>query len=715
MSNVDRVEDLRQAIQFVLQNLQYWRLEEPVQDFYSGWLRRLDAMPEPSDDLPLPQAGETAQSPRQQWRFRSFLDKQLTQHVEAGRFMEDDIAALREENRKIGRELKEEFEDDSLPVDDAEVVKDKASRQISIGRLLDAILDPRSLQYLMMMGAGLLIVGLVIWLATQGYFDNPLTIAIAAAIANLGVLGGGAYLLRKTRFEMAGRGLCLLACMAMPLHLWFYDAQGLIVLDEGGHLWIPALVIMLLYGVCAYLIRDRLFAFAVVGGVTLTGLMLLGDQTIGKFWEGAATSTLLLVIGAIAIHIRQAFPDREGPFSRNQFGEAFFHAGHCVLLAGLAVLLTWNVTAWTYGGPLNDLWHNVVGRAVPFEQPSLATSWGLKMLAFGLTLAATYLYAYSYVTDRQRGIWLAGGMVVFLWAEIVFVDLLPISFSQELVILMSGVVGLSVVLVDRLINRQTATDENPSQAVAICGNVYLSVAGIAAVLMSLNRLMQSGFHGNALLVLIVLMGASLLASVVSGNREIRRFYSVLAISQAIAGILLLVVGIDMYNWQKAELLTMAAGAILLAVAHVGWTKEDHEHQDDFVSVGLLFGSLLFAAPVVIGMVGERLGMFEVTTTWRLVHEIGSLAVGLTLLGSGILLRLRATTITGAATMLLYLGTLVVYFRLPEQLQNVAVYMMIGGGAFFLIAMLLSIFRDYLLGIPKRFENRAGLFRVLTWR
>ena len=713
MSNVDRVDDLRQAIQFVQQNLQYWRLEEPIQEFYTGWLRRLDALPEPSEDLPQPTPDEVAQSPRQQWRYRNFLDKQLTAHVDAGRFSEAEVAALREENRKIGRELRDEFEDDSVTV--AEVQQDVPSGGVSIGRLLDAILDPRSLQYLMMMGAGLLMVGLVIWLATQGYFDNPLIIAIVAAIANLGVLGGGAYLLRQTRFEMAGRGLCLLACMAMPLHLWFYDAQGLVVLNEGGHLWIPALVIVLLYGVCAVVIRDRLFAFAVVGGVTLTGLMLLGDQAIGKFWEGAATSTLLLVIGAIAIHIRQAFPEREGPFSRNQFGQAFFHAGHGVLLAGLCVLLTWNVTAWTYVGPLNDVWHQVLGQAIPFEQPSLATSWALQLLAFGLMLGSTYLYTFSYAVDRQRSVWLVGVMLAFLWTEILFVDLLPISFSQELVVLISGIVGLAILLGDRWISRQSSEEAEGPHLMRVCGNVYLSVAGIAAVLMSLNRLMQSGFHGNTLILLVVLMAASLVASVIADNREIRRFLSVLAICQAASAVLLLVVGIDMYNWQKAELLTMAVGAIMLAVGHFGWMKEDQQHQEDWVSASLLIGSLMFAAPVVIGMLGERLGMFEVTTTWRLVHEIGSLAIGLTMLGSGVLLRLRATTITGAATMLLYLGTLVVYVRLPEQLQGVAVYMMIGGGAFFLIAMLLSIFRDYLLGIPKRFQERAGLFRVLTWR
>lgn len=36
--------------------------------------------------------------------------------------------------------------------------------------------------------------------------------------------------------------MTLLACLLMPLNLWFYDAQGLITLREGGHLWIPAVV-----------------------------------------------------------------------------------------------------------------------------------------------------------------------------------------------------------------------------------------------------------------------------------------------------------------------------------------------------------------------------------------------------------------------------------------------------------------------------------------
>jgi hypothetical protein len=41
--------------------------------------------------------------------------------------------------------------------------------------------------------------------------------------------------------------------------------------------------------------------------------------------------------------------------------------------------------------------------------------------------------------------------------------------------------------------------------------------------------------------------------------------------------------------------------------------------------------------------------------------------------------------------------------------------MIGGGLFFGIGLLLSVYRDRLLTLPERFKRREGVFRVLSWR
>jgi len=42
-------------------------------------------------------------------------------------------------------------------------------------------------------------------------------------------------------------------------------------------------------------------------------------------------------------------------------------------------------------------------------------------------------------------------------------------------------------------------------------------------------------------------------------------------------------------------------------------------------------------------------------------------------------------------------------------------MMVGGGLFFSIAVLLSVYRDRLLSIPQRIQEGEGVFRIFKWR
>lgn len=977
MSSYDRRQDLRQAIQFVMQNLRYWKLDEDVQAFYESWLHRLESTDEPCEHLERPEPDESPRGPQQQLRYRIFLERELDKHVQEGRVPEPLVSSLKQENRRIQEELKREVQqrvsdisvdqvgsttatpdEQSSGEDDPAKSTEPSSATSIAGRILEAILDPKSLQYLMMLGSALLVLGLVIWLATQGFFDDPHVMAVCGAVVNLAVLGGGAYLLRYTRFEMAGRGMTLLACLVMPLHLWFYDAQGLIVLNEGGHLWIPALVIAVLYAVCAILIRDPLFAYAMVGGITLTGLMILGDQSIARFWEGAAVSSLLIAIGAVAIHVERAFVPGDGPFNREDFGKAFFRAGHCVLLGGIIVLVSWTISSWAYAGPLTELWSLWRHGPLPFEEPPLATSAKLKMLVLGLSLVATYLYGYSYFVVIRNSAWLCGGIATFLWAEVIFVDMLPVPVTEELVmvvlavtaiffqafswsirsldqstrepeqprllptvmqamaclillaplamgiagylrtsfqfafsyemtpmycaamgtaalacwigfgltrdrqtylslaysissciavlltsfgvfamfnweawdlagpmlmivplgyllasthsegqtrtalqsaavcgtsllslsVLVSaygleirrtepltgqaselmlaafllevclffaiysitckqpagsflallagsaaivqfehywgtsyelglftfGVIGLIVVFVDRLLELGDSRTQDKCGSLGFSGQLLLSLAGMGSVFLGLNRLMMVGFHGGTLALLIGMIATSLVAAAIAVPQVASRWYVSLAVLQGCSALLLIAFGLTLEPWQKLEILLSAMGATMLIVAHIGWAQEG-ERREDWITLALVVGSLFFAIPMMTGLLGQRLEFYSETTPWRLVHEIGAITVGLSLLGTGILFRLRSTTIVGGISMLLYIGTLVVYVRLPEQLQGVAVYMMIGGGIFFVVSMLLSIFRDYLLAMPERFRNRRGLFRVLTWR
>ena len=116
---------------------------------------------------------------------------------------------------------------------------------------LEQVLSPLMLQRMMASGATVLVLGLVGWLWSLGVFDHPIVAATAIGLANLAVIALGIVLVRKTRHQLAGNGVTLLGALALPLNLWLYDAQKLITLSDGGHLWIPAACCCVIYAAIA--------------------------------------------------------------------------------------------------------------------------------------------------------------------------------------------------------------------------------------------------------------------------------------------------------------------------------------------------------------------------------------------------------------------------------------------------------------------------------
>src|SRR5262245_49259687 len=252
---------------------------------------------------------------------------------------------------------------------------------------LEILLDPRSIHWLLGTGGGLLVLGLIIWLAGLGVFDNAWALASALGAANALVLGGGWAVLKLTRHQTTGRALTLLACLVMPLNLWFYHAQGLLTLE--GHLWVAALIMCALYAASAIVLRDPLFVDVLCAGLALTGLLFLAD--LGRFAEIAAPSTLLIVLGLVALHVERVFPEGDGPFSRRRFGMAFFRSSQVLLVAGLGLLMGAQLVGWS------PLW-----RHLPEGRPVVATA-DYFAWTFLLTLASAYGFLYANLMVRRVG------------------------------------------------------------------------------------------------------------------------------------------------------------------------------------------------------------------------------------------------------------------------------------------------------------------------
>jgi len=131
-----------------------------------------------------------------------------------------------------------------------------------------------------------------------------------------------------------------------------------------------------------------------------------------------------------------------------------------------------------------------------------------------------------------------------------------------------------------------------------------------------------------------------------------------------------------------------------------------------VSFSLLFGSLLAALPLTIAVLIYRCRLEPVFST---PNELGMLVAGILLLTTGFVFQLRATTITGAATLMIDLLTLVLFINILPNVKTVAIWLIIGGGVIVGTGIALSVYRDRLLTLPDKVRRREGVFRVLGWR
>lgn len=160
--------------------------------------------------------------------------------------------------------------------------------------------------------------------------------------------------------------------------------------------------------------------------------------------------------------------------------------------------------------------------------------------------------------------------------------------------------------------------------------------------------------------------------------------------------------------QKLEIYRIVSGLLLLAASQVGDMREQ-EQESEMVSLGLMLGSILLGIPPALApLIDRSRGAF------LLLNEMGFLGTAVLLLAIGLLFKIRATTITGAALCTLYF--LALLFYVPwDRLNTLAIMIAVVGAVLFGVGLLLSVFREKLLALPQQVKNRKGVFRVLDWR
>ena len=294
--------------------------------------------------------------------------------------------------------------------------------------------------------------------------------------------------------------------------------------------------------------------------------------------------------------------------------------------------------------------------------------------------------------------------------------LVHFQITQQAFLLTLAIVGTVLLAAAEIAARRNNQTENSrfTAAALWSGRVCISFGGAATMLMSLARLLTS----EAQWVIVGLLAAQALAAVVAAvlSRESgwRRHFVVLATGEVLLSLLAINALSTFSMLQRVELFLTLVGLMLVSFGYLGWYREGEAKQSQ-VSFNLAFGSMLSAIPLTLGLLVQRFGDSHSAWGWIMLHEVGVLSVGMALLAAGILCRIRWSTLVGSSTLVVYILSLVALIQLPDQLQSTAIYMMVGGGLFFGTAVLLSVYRDRLLALPKRVQEGEGVFQVLKWR
>ena len=332
---------------------------------------------------------------------------------------------------RINSDLPNELNEEDIIT--AEIAEEPSAPNDNSRRsFIEQLLSPQTLQWMMTCGSGLLMLGLVIWLWSVGIFENPVVVAVSAGAATFSLLAGGMSMILKTRHQLAGRWLTILGAVALPLNLWLYDAQGLITLAEGGHLWIPAAICCVIYAGIARVLRDATFVYAIVGGVVLTGMLFLADQSIGRFWDWLPPAKFLIVVGWISVFAERLFAEGKSEFSRANFGTAFFNAGMMVVASGVTLIA---------GGFASSIVGSLLNQVDSFWILTSVTT-GDKLWALGMVSASSIgMFAQSFLRKSYSFFIVSIGLAAM--SAMIVVNLLAIPLTGTL---LASIVAVLVIV-----------------------------------------------------------------------------------------------------------------------------------------------------------------------------------------------------------------------------------------------------------------------------
>jgi hypothetical protein len=339
----------------------------------------------------------------------------------------------------------------------------KPGEKPRLERWLEALLDPKTIHYLLGLGGALCVLGVVVWLASLGVFENAVVLGCSLIAGNAAVLLLGVLLALKTGYRTPGNAIAFLACVLAPLNLWFLHAQNLITV--ANHLWIGGVVCCVVFAAVVRLLREPMHMYAVEIGATLTVLLLLAD--LNKAADPVYLAVAGAVLAAASLQTIRAFPS-EGPFARDRFFLPLFISGQVQIAAGLVVLA---------GSQLFGGW------------PTLGR-YGLEWLSGGFDrspwLAALVWSAGSYLYLLSHRFMPTGR--VFASASIVCTIFAVMSVVNPYLGVDGRIVAYAVCSAVFAIRTRTDSKNKSLRELAVAGSLTLGLLAVAAVVMRANDL-----------------------------------------------------------------------------------------------------------------------------------------------------------------------------------------------------------------------------------
>jgi hypothetical protein len=267
-------------------------------------------------------------------------------------------------------------------------------------------------------------------------FKNAMVVAAAMGVGTLATLAGGGAMIRFTRHSTAGRAVALLGCLVMPLNLWFYNSNHLLTLE--GHLWVAAMVCCVLYAAAAFVLEDPLFVYVLLGGTTMTGMLVLAD--LHRFAEVSAPATLLVVLGLISLHTERAFAENDGPFSRKRFGMVCFRSAQALIGLGLVLIAGAQLSTWA--------------PSLVLQLNGSVTLTGNRFLALALVLAGGYAYLYSSLIARRGVVYGYLAAVCLVWAELLGIQIGHLANHPSVLLSALALTSLAMNIAASLLSRR---------------------------------------------------------------------------------------------------------------------------------------------------------------------------------------------------------------------------------------------------------------------